>query len=197
MFPILENFWRKLELMKNKRGDIGNILFVVVVLFVILFAGVIIAFGVLTTDWVADVVVPEISTLGMVGSSNLTEYAGYTIAPVNTFVQSFTWLGGVIYALIIVAAIGLSFVFRFTGNKWLMAFFIGCMFMLAIASIFISNIYEDFYNDGGDVGTRLHEQTLLSYLILYSPLIMIVVGFICGVIMFTGENDLYQNGGSV
>jgi len=28
---------------------------------------------------------------------------------------------------------------------------------------------------------------MLSWLILYSPLVMSVIGFICGIIMFTGE----------
>jgi len=70
-----------------------------------------------------------------------------------------------------------------------MGFFISLMFILIISSIYISNIYEEFYNENTDVGTRLQEHVLLSWLILYSPMIMCVLGFIGGIIMFTGERD--------
>ena len=76
-----------------------------------------------------------------------------------------------------------------TGNKWLAGFFIACMFLLIITAIFVSNIYEDFYTGTDDVATRLQEHTMLSFLILQSPMIMAVIGFICGIIMFTGNPE--------
>lgn len=175
--------------MRNKRGDIMSIIWIVSILFVILLIGLLLAFGSMTINWVFDEAVPELSNLGMVGSANLTEVAGYTLAPVNNVVQSFTWLTGVIYILGLVGCLGLAFAFRFTGSKWLMGFFFACMFLLIVTSIFISNIYEEFYSDGGDVGSMLHEQVLMSWLILYSPMVMCIVGFISGIIMFTGEGE--------
>lgn len=172
---------------KNKKGQIHLIILIIGLLFFLLFVGLLLVFGAMTIDWVFDEAVPELSTLGNVGDSNLTEYSSYTLKPVNTVVQSFTWLGGVFYLLGLVAIIGISVAFRMTGDKWLAGFFFVCMFLLIFASIFISNIYEDFYNDGSEVGQRLHEQVLLSWLILYSPMIMSVIGFVCGIIMFTGE----------
>jgi len=173
--------------MENKRGDIVSIIWIIGILFTVLFLGILIVFGGMVIDWTFDEVVPELSTLGQVGNANLTNIASMTVTPANTFVQSFTWLGGIIYALALLGCLGLAFAFRFTGNKWLAGFFIACMLLLIIACIFISNIYEEFYNDGSDVGDRLHEQVLLSWLILYSPIVMCIIGFISAVIMFTGE----------
>lgn len=178
---------------KIKKGNIEAIIYMSLVLFLVLLLGMGLVFGGMVIDWVFDEAVPELSSVGMVGNANMTEYAGYTITPVNSVVQSFTWMGGVVYILALMGCFGLAFVFRFTGNKWLMGLFIAVVLMLVLASIFISNIYEDFYDDSGDVGTRLHEYTLLSFLILYSPIIMAVIAFICGIIMFTGEGgEQYQ-----
>ena len=164
-----------------------QIITIVAVLFFILFIGITLAFGTIMVDWTFDEIVPELTGLGMVGSANMTSIAGSTITPINTVVQSFTWLAGVVYVMALIGCLGISFAYRFTGNKWLMGFFILCMLLVVISSIFISNIYEDFYNDGTDLGARLHELPMLSYLILYSPLVMCIIGFVSGIIMFTGE----------
>ena len=174
----------------NKKGEgITSVIIFVFVLFVVLFAGVALAFGGVVVDWVFDEAVPELTSLGTVGTSNFSEYAEVAITPVDNFVQSFKWLSGVIYVIALLGILGMSVAFRVTGNKWLMAFFIGCMFLLIIASIFISNIYEEFYTGTDDMATRLHEYELLSYMILYSPLIMCIIGFFGAVIMFTGNPE--------
>jgi len=173
--------------LENKKGNANLVIIMLFVLFLLLFIGIGLAFGIMITDWVFDEIMPEITTIGNVGSSNISEYTGYAMTPVNNFVQSFTWLGGVLYVLGLAGCLGLAFAFRFTGNKWLLALFICGMLLLIIACIFISNIYEEFYNGTDEVGTRLKENALLSYMILYSPLVMCTIGFICGIIMFTGE----------
>ena len=175
--------------MENKKGNIVSIIWMIGILFVIILVGIGIAFGGMVIDWTFDEAVPELTGLGQVGNANLTDIGSMTLTPVNTFVQSFTWLGGVIYMLGLLGCLGLAFAFRFTGNKWLGGFFIVCMLLLIITSIFISNIYEEFYNGGDEVGTRLHEQVLLSWLLLYSPLVMCVIGFVCAIIMFTGNGE--------
>lgn len=174
-------------MIKSKKGNIGRVIFIGAVLFILLLIGIFLVFGAIVIDWVADVTVPELSNLGVVGSSNLTEISQYTVTPINSIIQSFTWMGGIFYVLGLVACLGLAFAFRFTGNKWLITLFICIMFLLVIAAIFISNIYEEFYSGTDDVATRLQEHSLLSWMILYSPVIMSILGFICGIIMFTGE----------
>jgi len=174
-------------MIRNKKGNIMGIIYVVGALFLLMFLGLLMVFGGMTLNWVFDVATPELTGIGMVGNSNMTQIGSLTLNPVNNVVQSFTWLTGVVYVFALVACLGLAFAFRFSGNKWLVGFFFSAMLMLLIGSIFISNIYEEFYNDTGDVGLRLHEFGLLSFLILYSPLVISVIGFVCGIIMFTGD----------
>lgn len=172
---------------KNKKGNVAHIILFIAIFVVIIVLGMVVAFTSVTINWVADEVVPELSTLGSVGSSNLTEIATYTLNPVDNVVQSFTWLSGIAYMFALIGLIGLSVAFKMTGEKYLLGFFWICLFVLVIAGIFISNIYEDFYNENDEVGTRLKEHALLSFLILYNPLIICVIGLISGVIMFTGD----------
>ena len=175
--------------MKNKKGDVKGIIIVVAILFLVLFIGLLLAFGGMIVGWVFDEAMPSLTSIGQVGSTNMSSIGESVLNPVNSVVQSFSWFAGVIYILALVGCLGLSFAFRFTGSKWLMGFFIVCMLLLVMASIFISNIYQDFYTGTDDVAVRLQEMTMLSWLLLYSPLIMCLIGFISGIIMFTGEGQ--------
>lgn len=167
------------------------IVYFLAILFLLMLIGFGLAIGSMVVNWVFDMAEPELTSIGMAGNTNMSEIGEYTITPLNTFVQSFTFMSGVFYALGIVACLGFAFAFRFTGNKWLAGFFIAGMLLLVMASIFVSNIYEDFYDDPGDVGIRLREHTMLSFFLIESPLIMTVIGFLGGIIMFTGEGGDY------
>ena len=68
------------------------------------------------------------------------------------------------------------------------------MILMTIGSIVISNIYEDIYNGDDELGSRLRDQKILSFLMLNSPVIFTAVIFISGVILFTGINDEEQYG---
>jgi len=177
--------------MINKKSQgATSIIFFIAILFLLLIAGLALVIGSAVVNWVWDEAAPELTNLGMIGEANMTSIAGSTITPANSFVQSFTWLTGVIYVMALIACFGLAVAFRFTGNKWLAGFFIVSMIMLIMACVFVSNIYEDFYDDNDALGTRLKEHTLLSFLILESPLIFSILGFIGGVIMFTGDPNV-------
>ena len=173
----------------DKKGNIMSVIYIVGGLFLLMIIGMGLVFGSVMMNWIFDTVVPEISGIGQVGSTNVTQISGSTLTKVNSFVQSWTWLTGVLYVFGIFGIIGLSYAVRFTGNKWLMAFFISAMLMVVIASIFMSNIYESFYTGTDDIAVRLQEHTMISWLILYSPLIMTIIGFLCGIIAFSGEME--------
>ena len=175
--------------MKSKKGNVVLLIVLVGLMFILVFAGLLMVIGASVLDFVFDEAVPELTGLGTVGSANLTEISGYTLEPVNNVVQNFTWLSGVIYILGLLGLIGLSAAFRMTGEKWLMSFFFVMMLLLIITCIFISIIYEDFYNGTDEIAIRLQEHTVLSFLLLYSPAIMSVVGFISGIIMFSGTEQ--------
>jgi hypothetical protein len=176
--------------MENKRGQtIIGVLFIIGLLLIILFVGFIMAIGSSVTNFVADEVVPELSGLGMVGDTNLTAVSTYTIQPVNSIIQSLTWLTGVFYVLMLIGSIGVAFAMRGNANGWLIGLYFMLVILLVMASIFISNMYQDFYSDTGEFGDIMKEHGLLSYMILYAPFIYSIIGFITGIILFSGRQE--------
>jgi len=169
----------------NKKGIMGMIMFVLI-LFVILFLGFVIVVGSSIINWTFDVAVPELTNLGQVGDANMSQIAQTTITPVNNIVQSFTWLSGVLYVLALIGSIGFAVVIRSSPNKWLIGFYFMLIIILILGSILISNMYEEFYTDTGDLGNRLKEHTILSYMILYAPMIFTIIAFVTGIILFSG-----------
>ena len=172
--------------MNRKGQNIMPIVWFFVFSFLILFAGFIMVIGSAILNWTFDEAIPELSNLGEVGGANFTQIATFTIAPLDSIVQSFTWLTGVLYVLMLVGAIGFAFVFREAPSRWLIGFFFMGVFILIIASIFMSNIYEEFYTGTDDLATRLQEHIILSFMILYAPMIFTIISFISGIVFFSG-----------
>jgi len=178
-------------LMRNKRGNVIFIIGFFIVLFFIMFVGFIMIFSSAILIMVVDEFVPAISDVGQIeGTSvNFTQISSFTLDPIDDIIQSFTFLTGVMYMLMLIGAIVVPFSFRSNPNRWLLGFFFLLMIILIIASIFMSNIYQDFYDDTDTLGDTLKEHVLLSFLILQSPLIMTVISFIAGVILFSGIQE--------
>ena len=170
----------------NKKGDIEGILVFVTILFLILIVGFLMIVGGAVIDWVFDESVPELTNLGQIENLNMTEAGRMAINPVNNIVQNFTWFTGVAYFIMLIVSIGFAFTMRQAPSKWLMGFYVMLMLILVMGSIFISNIYEDFYTGTDDLAVRLQQQAILSFMILYSPMIFSVIGFITGIILFSG-----------
>lgn len=163
-----------------------GVLIVVGGLFLLVMLGVLMAIGSSTINWVMDETVPELD-LGMVGNFNTTQTSDLVLSPVNGFIQSFTWISGVIYVFGLLGVFGVAFAFRSYGDKWLIALFFGLVLILVIGCMFLSNIYEDIYNGTDDFASIMSEHVLLSYMIIYSPGIMAIIAFLAGIIMFTGS----------
>lgn len=177
------------SIIQDKKGNAGIVIVgFFVILFVVLFLGFILATGGAVINYVFDEFVPEVDDLGVIQGANFSESASYTITPLNDFIQSFSWLAGVMYIFMLVGVIIVPFMFRTNVETWMIGFFFSLVFILIISSMFISNIYEDFYDDTGELADRLKEQTLLSYLVLNSPLIFTIISFIGGIILFSGLN---------
>jgi len=166
-----------------------GMIWLVLIAFIILFAGFIMVVGSSVLNWTFDEIVPELSNLGDVGGVNMTDTASYTIAPVNTVVQSFTWLSGVLYVMMLVGILGFAVTIRMTASRWLIGFFILLVLMLIMGSIFVSNMYEDFYDGTDELATVMKEHSLLSFMVLYSPTIFTILAFLGGIIIFSGIGE--------
>ena len=144
------------------------------------------AFGSAIINWTFDEIVPELTNFGQVGDVNMSQAADLTIVPVNNFVQSFTWITGVLYVMMLIGLVGLVVAFRMNPSRWLIGFYFVLVIMLVFTSMFISNIYEDFYTGTDELAIRLQEHVIISNLILYSPAISTVISFLMGIILFSG-----------
>ena len=182
MRNILENK----RLRKNKKGNVMLIIWFFVALFAILFIGFIMVIGSSLLNWIFDEAVPEVSNLGMVGPTNVTLLADVTITPLNNIIQSFTWLTGVLYVLMLIGSFAIVYIARTTPSKWLITFWFMLSIILILGAIFISNIYEDFYDDNDDLGNRLKEHVVLSWMLLHSPKIFTFIVFSTAIIVFSG-----------
>ena len=136
-------------MIKNKRGNMGLIIFFFVLLFLIMFTGFLMIVGSSILNFVWDESVPILSDLGVVEDSNITEYASYTIAPVNTVIQNFTWLTGVLYVMMLIGSVGFAFIMKTTPSRWLMVFYFLCVILLVTGAIIMSGA-RLFYNDGAN-----------------------------------------------
>jgi len=175
--------------MINKKGNIMAILLVVGALFLLVMVGVMLVIGSTTINYVMDTVMPEIDTLGQVGDVNTTQVVDITIDPVDTFIQNFTWVAGLIYIFGLVGVFGLAFAFKSTGDKWLIGLFFALTLILVIGCIFMSNIYEDIHGGTDDFASIIQEHVMLSFLIIYSPAIMSIIAFVAGIILFSGGGN--------
>lgn len=166
-----------------------SLVWIVVILFTVLFIGFIMIIGSAVMNYVFDVTVPELSNLGVIDGTNMTNVASYTIAPVNTIIQSLTWWTGVFYVMILIGSVGVAFALRMSSSRWLIGLYIPMVLMLIIGAIFISNMYEEFYVGTDDLALRLKEHTILSYMVLYSPEVFTIIAFLTGIILFTGVSQ--------
>lgn len=175
--------------MNNKRGQVWGILLVAGAILLLLFLGILFAIGGATTSYVSTTILPELQGIGVVGDTNVTQSVNYTFGTLDTFIQQYTWIGGLLYMFGILAIFGLAFSFRLTHMKWLAVLWVLFTIVIVICSLFLSNIYEEFYTGTDDLATRLQAQPLLSYMILYSPGIISFISIIAGIIMFTGPTE--------
>jgi len=171
---------------KNKKGNIVVMLFFIFLLVLILILGFLFIVGNAILNWTFDIATPELVDLGVIDSVNMTDIASYTITPLNNVVQSIGWVIAVLYIMALVGTLAFVVIMRASPSRWLMGLYIALMIILVIACMFMSNIYEEFRTGTDDLAVRLQEQTLLDYMILYSPAIFTIIGFIGGAIMFSG-----------
>lgn len=179
--------------MRNKRGGIGIILFFVAII-LILIIGFILSVGIGILNYAGDVITPELESLGSVNisetaSANFSAASSYSFGVLDDFNQNLGWVFGFVYVVALIFTIG--FVISYESNPnpvWIGLYF---MFMLLIilGSIILSNMYQNLYEGNDDIGTRLKEQTLLSWMILYSPLVLSVIMVIAGVYLFARPQE--------
>jgi len=178
----------------NKKGQFGLIVFFLI-LFTILIVGFIAAMSMGIIDYASDTLLPVMQQVGVdSGDANLSSAMNYTFGVVDTTVQAMPWVIGFAYIMMLIFSLVFIKVYNDNPHPAFMGLFIMLAFLLILGSIIMSNMYQDIYSGSDEIATRLQEQTLLSYSILYSPVILGLIAFIAGIIMFAMGSE---NGGSL
>ena len=168
----------------NKKGQFGIIIFFAILLLIVVigFMGTMI---VSVVDIASDEVTPIMEDLGMVGGTNLSEVSEYTFGTMDTFVQSLPWLLALAYGLALVFSIIFVVGYSYAPHPVFIGLYFSLIILLIFGCIIMSNMYQDIYEGTDDIALRLQEQTMTSYMILYSPFIMTLIAVIAGIFLFT------------
>lgn len=172
------------QLRKDKKGVIG-IIFFFIILFVILIVGFIAAILWGIIDFASDEITPIMTSMGMVGDTNVSEVSEYSFGVVDKTIQALSWVIALGYVMALIFTIVFVFVASYTQNKAFIGFYFVLMILLIFGCIVMSNMYQDIYSGNDEISMRLQEQTILSYMLLHSPFIMVLISIIGGVLMFT------------
>lgn len=174
----------------NKKGQLWTILIVIgsiIALLFIMFAGLL---GWAAVKSATDVLIPELNTIGDIGDgNNISEYTVMVLTPVDSVISGFGLFMGLIYIIGTVGILAMAFMFRNNHSTWGAMLFVICVLLVIVTAIFVSNAYEDVYLSQDEIGEELRSATLASYLIINSPVILTIIAFIAGIILFTGKEE--------
>lgn len=183
-----------MKLMKNKKGGIGIIIFFAA-LMIILVLGFILALAWSVVDIASDEITPIMTELGVIGDTNMSHAAEVTFGVVDTFVQALHWLIALAYVMALIFTIVFVFVAGYSPHPAFISLYVVLMVLLIFGCIVMSNMYQDIYTGDDEIALRLKEQTILSYMILYSPMVMIIISIVGGILMFARRSDSEGNAG--
>ena len=174
----------------NKRGNVIGMIMFFGILLLILIIGFIASISVGVIDIASDEITPIMEDLGVVGATNLSEASEYTFGVVDKGVQSLPWIVGFMYVAALIFSVIFAISYTYNPHPVFIGFYIIMVLLLIFGAIIMSNMYEDIYTSSDDLSDRLHEQTLLSYMILYAPFILSLIALITGIYLFSRPSEL-------
>ena len=177
----------------NKKAQIARISTIILGLIMVvgIVAAATISWGIIKIS--SDEIVPELLAIGEVAPGiNISESIEMVTTPMTTIIDNLGLIMALIYILGIVGLLSYSYLMRTNVNGWVIALFFVSVLLVIISAIAVSQFYEEFYLDQDELGDVLRTAPLVSYLIIYSPVILTIVAFIAGIILFTGEEEQFR-----
>jgi len=184
---------KKLIFKKNKKGAIGIILFFVL-LFTILIFGFTASIVVSLLTYTSSEITPIMEELGMVGTTNLSEASEYSFGTLDKAVQSLPWIIAFSYVAMLIFSVVFMVSWTYNPNPIFLGLYVMFVILLIFGCIIMSNMYQDIFTGTDVLAVGLQEQMALSYMILYSPMIMAVIAFLVGIYIFAGKQTEMQGG---
>lgn len=175
----------------NKRG-LTAVIWVFIFLGVLLVLAFASALILASVKWTSNTVTPMLEDFGVVEGANLSSAGEQTFGVLDTIINVLPLLVGFGYFILLAGCIFLVMSYRTTANPVFIGLFFAFMIALIFTSILVSNSYEDIYNSNDVIATELQGMTILSFLILNSPILFTAVAFISGIFLFGGKQNEAQ-----
>ncbi|MFA6201194.1 MAG: hypothetical protein WC679_12400 [Bacteroidales bacterium] len=183
-----------METIKKDKKGMAGIIYFFVFLFAVLILGFIAAIVLGIISYGSDQITPVMEGIGVVGDTNISEAAVYTFGVSHTMVNLMPYLLVFAFALALIFSVVVVVGYGQSSNPMFIGLYIALILLLIVVSIVISNAYEEIYNGTDEIAINLQEQTAMSYMILYSPTIFVIIAFITGIFLFAGKGE---SGGGV
>lgn len=178
--------------MMNKKGQAKDILIIIVfflAISTILAVGFIASLSVAVVEYASDEITPIMVDLGVVQGVNYSDLGRVTFGSLDVAINSLKWMVGFVYLLMLILVGSMFAMSDVRPNPAMMGLYILFTILLIMASILISNAYEDVFRGNDVIAERIVEQTLLSFLLLYSPLIVSIISLVSGIFLFARGSD--------
>lgn len=187
---------------KNKRGQVIGIILFALVLLSVLVIGFIAVMGTSIFDIASDAITPVMEGLGTVDVNtqtgaqvNLSQAGQVTFGTVDTLVQALPWLIGFLFVGALIFSVIFAVSYSYNPHPAYIGFYFLLVILLIFAGIILSNMYQDIYTANDELSSRLHEQTISSYLLLHSPWIIAVIALITGIYLFSRSPEMSSGQG--
>lgn len=175
--------------MKNNKGQFGIIVFFLI-LFTVLIVGFIAAMAIGIIGYASDELTPILKEVGVsTGDANIEQGMNITADTTSSIVGGLPWLVGFCYVLALFFSIAFIMIYKENPHPAFMGLYIILVFLLVLGSMVMSNMYQDIYTGNDVIATELQQNTLMTYMILWSPWILALIAFVGGVIMFSNSNE--------
>lgn len=172
----------------NKKGAIGIIIFFLI-LFTILIIGFVATVGLGIVDYASDKLTPIMENLGVVGDTNVSQASEYTFGAVDSTIQALPFILGLLYVSALIFSIMFVVGYGQNPNPFYIGLYLALTLLLIFGSIIMSNMYEDIWKGTDDIAIRLQSQTLMTYMLMYSPFILTMIALITGIWLFAKPSD--------
>lgn len=179
----------------NKKAQVegfNGLIWVVVFMALIIIVSLFVAIGTGVLTFVSGEVTDTMTSLGMVDTSNMSEYSEWTFGNLDRTIQMLKWGSGIAIIFSILGVLIMASVIKMNPHGFLIGFYVLLMLVLVIVGIFVSNIYEEFRDGGDEIAAELRTMPLTSFLIIYYPQLIAVIGFIGGIIIFSGVGEEFM-----
>jgi len=176
----------------NKKAQenalIGMVVFGIIAL-ILIGGALVLGLGAGVLTYTSDIFNEATAGLGDIAGTNMTQVQEMTVGTLNETIQMSKWFSTFILIFSFLGLLIFAFVIRSEPRGWLIGIYFVVVIILIIASVFTSNMYEDFHNGTDEIALELQSMVATSFMIIYLPHLIVTIAFIGGIIMFSGGGE--------